>query len=99
MNIEELKERLPKPAMITSVGFEGAEVVIYTKSKKFFVEGAEDIKPLVMEIHKRIDLRPDSSICMDEETARKKIMEIVPKEAGIGQIVFEPEFSKVIVYA
>lgn len=99
MNLEELKERLPKTAMITSVGFEGAEVVIYTKSKKFFVEGAEDIKPLVMEIHKRIDLRPDSSICMDEETARKKIMEIVPKEAGVGQIVFEPEFSKVIIYA
>ncbi|MBU4300695.1 MAG: beta-CASP ribonuclease aCPSF1 [Nanoarchaeota archaeon] len=99
MELKELIERLPKAAMITSAGFEGAEVVLYTKSKKFFVESSDEIKALVSEIHKRIDVRPDPEICTEQESAKSKIKELVPKEAAVEKIEFEPEFGKVIIYA
>ncbi len=99
MNLSEIKERLPKDAMITDIAFEGSDIVIYTKSRKFFLEGAQHVKPIVAEIKKRIDIRPDETIRLPEEEARKKILEIAPKEAEIEDIVFEPAFGKVTIYA
>ncbi len=95
--LKELREKLPKNADITEVMFEGSEIVIYTKNKDFFRKGESIIKEIVSELKKRVEIRPDSSICMEMEKAKKKIEEIVPKEAGIKAIYFEPELGKVII--
>ena len=95
--LKELREKLPKDANITEVMFEGSEIVIYTKNKDFFRKGESIIKKIVSELKKRVEIRPDSSICMEMEKAKKKIEEIVPKEAGIKAIYFEPELGKVII--
>ncbi len=92
-----IKEALPSVAMITKIDFEGPEVVIYTKNPKALSNGT--ITELAKVIRKRIIVRPDSSVLMPEEEARKKILEIVPEEAGIKSIVFDPHFSEVIIEA
>ncbi len=88
---EKIKSGLPVEA--SDIRFEGCEIVIYTKNKKVFSEDTDFIKKLVSSLKKRIILRPDPSICADAEKAKKLIEEIVPKEAGLKEINFEPEFA------
>jgi uncharacterized protein len=98
-SLQSFIEKFPKDAMIKEILFEGSDVVVYTKSKKFFLEGGIAIKNLVKEIKKRIDIRADQLIRIDEQKAAEKIKRIVPKEAEIEDIRFEPAFSRVIIYA
>ena len=95
--LEGLEKRLPKNAKISECKFEGSEIVLYTKNKDFFRNCEEPVKAIVKELKKRVEIRPDLSITMDPEKAKKRIEEIVPKEAGIKAIYFEPELGKVVI--
>ncbi len=95
--LKELEKTLPKDAEISDVKFEASELVLYTKSKEFFKNGEGVIKEIVDSLKKRIELRPDPSITIDPEEARKIIKEIVTEEAGIQEIYFEPELGKVVI--
>ncbi|HDD72761.1 MAG TPA: beta-CASP ribonuclease aCPSF1 [Candidatus Aenigmarchaeota archaeon] len=97
--LKELQEKLPKDAQITEIKFEGSEIVIYTKNKDFFRNSEAAVMGIVSQLKKRIEVRPDISITMDMEKARKRIEEITPKDAGIHAIYFEPELGKVIIEA
>ncbi|MCD6591244.1 MAG: beta-CASP ribonuclease aCPSF1 [Candidatus Aenigmarchaeota archaeon] len=97
--LKQLEKNLPKDAQITEVAFEGPEIVIYTKNKEFFKSHEKVIKEIVSTLKKRIEVRPDLSITVDMEEAKKKIKEIVPEEAGIKAIYFEPELGKVVIEA
>ncbi len=94
---EKVREALPSSASISDIRFEGCEIVVYTKSKDFFVDPGDTLKNLVGLLKKRILLRPDPSICKDAEDAEKEIRSIVPEDAGIRDIEFEPEVSKVTI--
>ncbi|MBI4163886.1 MAG: beta-CASP ribonuclease aCPSF1 [Candidatus Aenigmarchaeota archaeon] len=95
--LKELESTLPKDAEISEMKFEASELVLYTKSKEFFRNGESVIKEIVDKLKKRIELRPDPSITVDPEDTKKVIKEIVPEEAGIQEIYFEPELGKVII--
>jgi len=95
--LKDLEKNLPRDAQITEINFEGPEIVIYTKNKDFFRENEEFVKKLVSGLKKRIEIRPDQSITMDQENAKKIIESIVPEEAGIKAIYFEPELGKVVI--
>jgi len=96
---EKVKENLPKKAEVSDIRFEGCEIVIYTKNKDFFTSDLNEVKNLVSTLKKRIIVRPDPSICIDSEKALEIIKKTVPKEAGLKDIDFEPEFGKVILEA
>jgi KH/beta-lactamase-domain protein len=95
--LKELEKNLPRDAQITEVKFEGPEIVLYTKNKDFFREHERVIKEIVTNLKKRIEVRPDLSITLDMEKTKKAIKKIVPKEAGIREIYFEPELGKVVI--
>jgi KH/beta-lactamase-domain protein len=100
MNIlKELQEKLPRDAMISEVKFEGSEIVLYTKNKDFFRESEASIKDIVKELKKRVEIRPDLSIVMDQGKAKDLIHKLVPEDAGIQAIYFEPELGKVVIEA
>jgi hypothetical protein len=96
--LEEVKSRL-EPNVVDRIELEGCEIVVYTKDKKFFSQNEQIIKKIVNELKKRIEVRSDSSICLDPDTTKKKILEIVPKEANVHEIYFEPERGLVIIAA
>jgi len=56
---------------ISDAGFEGANIVLYTKSKSFFLNNEGAIKSIVNKLKKRIELRPDPSIAMPAEDAKE----------------------------
>ena len=97
--LKEMQEKLPADAKISEVKFEGSEIVMYTKNKDFFVNSEPSVKELVRELKKRVEIRPDISICSDPEKTKKAIQEIVPEGAGIVEIYFEPELGKVVIEA
>ncbi|MBI3412688.1 MAG: beta-CASP ribonuclease aCPSF1 [Candidatus Aenigmarchaeota archaeon] len=96
---DKIKEGLPPEADISDISFEGSEIVVYTKNKEFYTQNGMAVRRLVDELKKRIEVRPDLSMTMDIETASAKIKEIVPEDAKIRDIYFEPELGKVIIEA
>ncbi len=97
--IEVVKENIPKNSMITEVTYEGCEIILYTKNKEFFNSSLDLVKSIVNKVKKRVQVRADEKILLDEESTEKFIKEVVPKDAGIRDIYFEPEFAKVIIHA
>ncbi|MBU0980076.1 MAG: beta-CASP ribonuclease aCPSF1 [Nanoarchaeota archaeon] len=96
--LKEVMKFLPKDS-ISEAGFEGANIVLYTKDREFFMDNNGLIKKAVNEIKKRIELRPDPSICMDQEDAEKAIKKILPEDAKAEGIIFDPQRSVVIIEA
>ena len=96
--IKEILKSLPSDK-ISEANFEAANIVLYTKDKDFFLNNNGLIKKVVDDIKKRVELRPDPSITMDMEEAEKEIRKIIPEEAGVDQIIFDPQRSRVIIEA
>lgn len=94
---EQVTKSLPKEAQISSVDIEGPEIAIYTKNPKLFFENENIVAKTAFELKKRINIRTDKSLLMEEEKAEKKIKEIVPEEAEIKDISFNPSFSEVVI--
>ncbi len=96
--LEKVKASLPKE-VIDRIELEGCEIVVYTKDSVFFSDASDQVKETVANLKKRIEVRIDSSLCLSEEETIKKIKELVPEEAEIKDIKFEPERSLVIISA
>lgn len=96
--IKEILKNLPSDK-ISEANFEGANIVLYTKDEDFFMNNSGLIKKVVDSIKKRVELRPDPSITMDMEDAEKEIKKIIPEEAGVDQVFFDPQRSRVIIEA
>lgn len=97
--IEAIQAELPKDAKISDISYEGSEIILYTKNTDFFKESTSLIKRIVNKIKKRIEVRADPSIILDEEKTREFIRKTVPDDAGIKDIYFEPEFARVVIHA
>lgn len=96
--IKEILKEIPE-GKISDAVFEGANIVLYSKDKKFVLDDKGLVKSIVHKIKKRIELRPDPELCHDPEKAEKEIKKIVDKEAAIDQIIFDPQRSIVIIEA
>ena len=96
--LKKIEEELPKK-VVSSINFEGANIVVYTKDKDFFIEGEDKIKSVVNMIKKRIELRAEESLLESEEKTEKIIREKIPEEAEITQILFDIQRSIVVVEA
>jgi KH/beta-lactamase-domain protein len=96
--IKEILKNIPE-GKVSEACFEGANIVLYTKDAKFFKDNGGLIKQIVNQIKKRIELRPDPSICMELEKAKKEIEKMMPDDAGISNIIFDIQRSKVIIEA
>lgn len=96
--IKEILRQLPENK-ISDAAFEAANIVLYTKDQEFFLDNNGAIKRVVDDIKKRVELRPDPSITMDQERAEKEIRGIIPEEAGIDYVIFDSQRSRVIIEA
>lgn len=95
--LKNIEERLS--GEISTAVFEGANIVLYTKNQRFFRTGEGKIKEIVDEIKKRVELRADEEVLLDQKETEKKIREIVPTEAQITNVIFDAHRSIVIIEA
>ena len=97
--LQEVLKQLPDKTKISNACFEGANIILYTKDADFFLNSNGTIKKIVLEIKKRVELRPDPAICLTIEETKLAITQILPKEAGVSNILFDPKRSLVIIEA
>jgi len=96
--LKTIESQLPK-GVVGSTIFEGANIVVYTLDTEFLKTGETKIKEVVNNIKKRIELRAEREILMDQAHTEKRIKEIIPAEAEITQIIFDPQRSIVLIEA
>jgi uncharacterized protein len=96
--LKEIIKLLPE-GNISDAAFEGANIVLYTKDKDYFLDNKGTIRKAVQEFKKRIELRPDPTLCMEMEKAKKLIKEIIPAEAKAEEFIFDAPRSQLIIHA
>src|SRR6056297_2567192 len=96
--LKEINKVFPKGTISESL-YEGANIVIYTKDKEFFKNNKEIVKEAVNKFKKRIEIRPDPSLCMEIEEAKKLLKKLIPKDAGADEFIFDPPRSEVVIHA
>src|SRR5256885_10330006 len=79
--------------------FEGPRLAIYVKNVGLIAEQNYVVTEIVNLLHKRIVIRSDQSIRLPEREAEAYIRKIIPPEAEISSINFDPSLGEVVVEA
>jgi len=88
---------LPEKCQVTKIEMEGPEVAIYTKNPSAFFENENFVAKTAFELKKRVNIRTDKSLLMDEKDAAEKAKKIIPEDADIKEIYFDPAFSEITI--
>ena len=96
---ETIVEHMPKDAEITRIEFEGPRLAIYVKNVGLLAEQSYVVTEIVNLLHKRIVIRSDQSIRLPEREAEAYIRKIIPAEAEISSVNFDPSLGEVVVEA
>ncbi len=92
-------ENVPKEAEVTRVEYEGPMLAIYAKKPEILIEHGTIIADIVNVIRKRIVVRSDPSVRLPEKEAEKIAREIIPPEAEVTDISFDPSLGEIIIEA
>ena len=92
-------EHVPKEAEVTRIEYEGSMLAVYAKKPEILVEQSSVIADIVGIIRKRIVVRSDPSVRLPEKEAEKITREIIPPEAEVTDINFDPSLGEVIIEA
>jgi hypothetical protein len=92
-------EHVPKEAEVTRIEYEGPALAVYTKRPEILVEQGSVIADIVGIIRKRIVVRSDPSVRLPENEAERIAKEIIPAEAEVTDINFDPSLGEIIVEA
>jgi len=96
---EQVAAILPASCELTKVEVEGPQVVIYLKNMRAFYQDENFITKIASRLRKKVVVRADSSILMPIEKALAHIKSVVPIEAGVKDIKFDPNFHEVLIDA
>jgi len=94
-----IQNKLPENINVTSLEFEGPELVIYTDDPKRLADDGEIIRSLAKELRKRVVVRPDLKVLADPEDAITKIQNVVPTGAGLSDYYFDGQTGEVVIEA
>jgi hypothetical protein len=94
-----LKEVLPETIEVTDIELEGPHIVLYTKQLDSFLSGGDYLRQVAQRLHRRVVVRSDPATLIDPKEAEKLVREVIPVEAEINQLFFEPETGEVTIEA
>lgn len=94
---ETILQNMPREAEITRIEFEGPRLAVYVRNIDLLLDQGHIITDIVNIIHKRIVMRSDPSIRLPEEEARNEILKLIPPEAGISSMSFDPNLGEVLI--
>ncbi len=96
---ETIVEHMPKDAEITRIEFEGPRLAIYVKNVGLLAEQSYVVTEIVNLLHKRIVIRSDQSIRLPEREAEGYIRKLMPPEADVISVNFDPSLGEVVIEA
>jgi KH/beta-lactamase-domain protein len=92
-------KHLPKEAEITRIVFEGPSLAIYMKNPEIKITHGHIISDIVNIIKKRVVIRSDPLVRIKESEAQKLIKNLIPQEAEITNILFDPTLGEAVIEA
>jgi len=92
-------QHVPKEAEVTRIEYEGSTLAVYTKRPEVLVEQSSVIANIVNVIRKRIVIRSDPSVRVQETEAERVAREIISPEAEVTDINFDPSLGEIIIEA
>jgi len=96
---QHILEHIPQQAEVSRIEFEGPALAVYTKKPEILIEQSYIIADIVNFIRKRIVVRSDPSVRLDEREAERTINDIVSSEAEITSVNFDPSLGEVVIEA
>jgi len=96
---QHILEHIPQQAEVTRIEFEGPALAVYTKKPEILIEQSYVIADIVNFIRKRIVVRSDPSVRLDEKDTERTIHEIVSPDAEITNVNFDPSLGEVVIEA
>lgn len=96
---QHILERVPKEAEVTRIEYEGPTLAVYTKRPEVLVDQSALIADIVNFIRKRIVIRSDPSVRLIETEAERMAREVIPPEAEVTEINFDPSLGEIIIEA
>jgi len=90
-------EHVPREAEVTRVEYEGPMLAIYAKKPEILVDQGNVVAEIVGVIRKRIVVRSDPSVRLQETEAEKITRELIAQEAEITDINFDPSLGEIII--
>ncbi|NPE28979.1 beta-CASP ribonuclease aCPSF1 [Methanococcoides sp. SA1] len=96
---KKIEEKVPENTTITSVEFEGPQLVVYTEDPKNFADNGQIVRTLAKTLRTRIVVRPDPKVLVSPEEAIGKIKDTVPKDSVLSNFHFDPDVGEVVIEA
>ncbi len=90
-------QHVPIEAEVTRIEYEGPMLSVYAKKPEVLVDQSNIIAEIVGVIRKRIVIRPDPSVRLQETEAEKITRELISPEAEITDINFDPSLGEIII--
>ncbi|WP_254863311.1 beta-CASP ribonuclease aCPSF1 [Halovivax gelatinilyticus] len=95
----EITSEIPNDITVSSVKYEGPELVVYTHDPKKFAQQGDLVRTLASKLRKRIIIRPDPTVLSRPEEAREQILDVIPDEAGVEDLDFHADTGEVVIEA
>ncbi|MCX6772900.1 MAG: beta-CASP ribonuclease aCPSF1 [Candidatus Micrarchaeota archaeon] len=103
MDLKEIEKKLhelvPSECRMTKVEAEGLDIVIYLKDISAFYANDQLIRKIAGTLRKRILVKSDPSALLPPDEAVAIIKELIPQDAGVSAVHFNPEFCEVNIDA
>jgi KH/beta-lactamase-domain protein len=90
-------EHVPIEAEVTRIEYEGPMLSVYAKKPEILVDQSNIVAEIVGVIRKRIVIRPDPSVRLQETEAEKITRDLIAPEAEITDINFDPSLGEIII--
>ena len=90
-------QHVPIEAEVTRIEYEGPMLSVYAKKPEVLVDQSSIIAEIVGVIRKRIVIRSDPSVRLQETEAEKIARDLIDKEAEITDINFDPSLGEIII--
>jgi KH/beta-lactamase-domain protein len=94
-----LKEVLPETIEVTEIELEGPHIVLYTKQLDAFLSGGDYLRQVAQRLRRRVLVRSDPESLVEPKQAEAAVREVIPAEAEISGLFFEPETGEVTIEA
>ncbi|MFA5106336.1 MAG: beta-CASP ribonuclease aCPSF1 [Candidatus Micrarchaeia archaeon] len=96
---KKIQEIMPVECGLTKVEPEGLDIVIYIKDINKFYQNDQLIKRIASAVRKRVFIRSDPTFLTPAEDSMAIIKGLIPEEAGVTEITFNPDFCEVNIEA
>jgi len=96
---KKIAEIIPADCDLSKIEPEGLDIVIYLKNINQFYKNDQMIRRLASAVRKRVFIRSDPSSLTNPEDSLAAIKSLVPAEAGVTEINFNPDFCEVNIEA